>query len=81
MVLTTTSYAPAMQNYAKNTQGPRDKYRCGPDTLRAWVRRTETDSGRRYGITTAERGRIKALPRYFTTLINTVFSISGPFLG
>jgi transposase-like protein len=33
----------------------------GPDTLRAWVRRAETDSGRRDGLTTAERDRIKAL--------------------
>ncbi|MDA9822544.1 transposase, partial [Paracoccaceae bacterium] len=31
------------------------KIGCGPDTLRAWVRRAETDSGRRDGVTTAER--------------------------
>ena len=37
------------------------KIGCGPDTLRAWVRRAETDSGRRDGVTTAERDRIKAL--------------------
>ena len=36
---------------------------CGPDTLGAWVRRAETDSGRRDGVTTAERDRIKALER------------------
>jgi len=39
------------------------KIGCGPDTLRAWVRRAETDSGRRDGVTTAERDRIKALER------------------
>ena len=39
------------------------KIGCGPDTLRAWVRRSETDSGRRDGITTSERERIKALER------------------
>ena len=37
------------------------KIGCGPDTLRAWVQRAETDSGRRDGVTTAERDRIKAL--------------------
>tara|TARA_R110002094_G_scaffold204674_1_gene175627 strand:- start:35 stop:271 length:237 start_codon:yes stop_codon:yes gene_type:complete len=36
---------------------------CGPDTLRAWVQRANTDSGRRDGVTTAERDRIKALER------------------
>ena len=39
------------------------KIGCGPDTLRAWVWRAETDSGRRDGVTTAERDRIKALER------------------
>jgi transposase len=39
------------------------KIGCRPDTLGAWVRRAETDSGRREGVTTAERDRIKALER------------------
>ena len=39
------------------------KIGCRPDTLRAWIRRAETDSGRRDGVTTAERDRIKALER------------------
>ena len=39
------------------------KIGCGPDTLRAWVRHAETDSGRRDGVTTAEQDRIKALER------------------
>lgn len=39
------------------------KIGCGPDTLRAWVRRAETDSGRRDGMTTSERDRIRALER------------------
>jgi transposase len=39
------------------------KIGCGPDTLRAWVRRAETDSDRRDAVTTAERDRIKALER------------------
>ena len=37
------------------------KIGSGTDTLRAWVRRAETDSGRRDSVTTAERDRIKAL--------------------
>jgi transposase len=37
------------------------KIGCGPDTLRAWVRRAETDSGRCDGVTTAEHDRTKAL--------------------
>ena len=39
------------------------KIGCGPGTLRAWVRRAKTDSGRRDGVTTAERDRIKAFER------------------
>ena len=39
------------------------KIGCGRDTLRAWVRRAETDSGQRDGITPAERDRIEALER------------------
>ena len=39
------------------------KIGCGPDTVRAWVRRAETDGGRLDGVTTAERDRIKALER------------------
>ena len=39
------------------------KIGCEPDTLRAWVRRAEADTGRRDGVTTAERDRIKALER------------------
>jgi transposase len=39
------------------------KIGCGPDALRAWVRRAETDSGGRDGVATAKRDRIKALER------------------
>lgn len=34
------------------------KIGCGPDTLRAWVRRAETDSGRRDGVTTATGSKL-----------------------
>ena len=39
------------------------KIGCTPETLRRWVRRTETDEGRREGLTTSDRERVKALER------------------
>ena len=33
------------------------------ETLRKWVRQSETDSGQRSGLTTSERARLKALER------------------
>ena len=39
------------------------KIGCTAETLRKWVRRAEIDSGRRGGITSDERARIKELER------------------
>jgi len=39
------------------------KIGCTPETLRKWVRRTEIDTGRRRGLTSDERARIKELER------------------
>lgn len=39
------------------------KMGCSAETLRKWVRRAETDAGRREGVTTENRERIKALER------------------
>ena len=39
------------------------KIGCSPETLRSWVRRAETDQGRREGLTTSDRERLKALER------------------
>ena len=39
------------------------KFGCNPETLRAWVRQAERDTGQREGMTTDERERIKALER------------------
>ena len=39
------------------------KIGCTPETLRSWVRRAEVDEGRRPGVTTDERARLKELER------------------
>jgi len=39
------------------------KIGCTPETLRKWVRRVEIDTGRRGGLTSDERDRIKQLER------------------
>ena len=39
------------------------KIGCTPETLRKWVRRVETDQGRRAGLTSTERERVKQLER------------------
>ena len=40
-----------------------EKIGCTAETLRKWVRRAERDSGRRSGLTTDERERLKKLER------------------
>ena len=39
------------------------KIGCTSETLRSWVRRAEVDEGRRPGLTTDERARLKELER------------------
>ncbi len=39
------------------------KIGCTPETLRTWVRRLEVDEGRRPGLTTDERAKLKELER------------------
>jgi transposase len=39
------------------------KIGCTPKTLRTWVRQAEIDTGRRGGLTTDERARMKELER------------------
>ncbi len=40
-----------------------EKIGCSAETLRKWVRQTEVDSGRRGGVTSEEKVRIKELER------------------
>jgi transposase len=40
-----------------------EKIGCNPETLRAWVRRHERDTGRRPGLTTTDLERVKQLER------------------
>ena len=44
------------------------KIGCNPETLRAWIRRHERDTGQRPGLTTSEEQRVKALEREVTEL-------------
>jgi len=39
------------------------KIGCSPETLRGWVRQTQRDEGKRPGLTTEERQRLKQLER------------------
>lgn len=39
------------------------KIGCNPETLRGWVRQAERDDGKRPGLTSAERDRLKQLER------------------
>jgi len=40
-----------------------EKIGCAAETLRKWVRQTERDAGKRPGLTTDERERLKQLER------------------
>ncbi len=40
-----------------------EKLGCTPETLRTWVRQAEKDQGKRAGLTTDEREKLKALER------------------
>jgi transposase len=40
-----------------------EKIGCSAETLRNWLRQAERDQGRRPGLTTDERGRLKQLER------------------
>ena len=53
------------------------------ETLRLWVRRAETDAGKRPGVTTEERARIKELERENRELrrANDILKAASAFFG
>jgi transposase len=57
------------------------KIGCIPQTLREWVRQAEKDSGKRDGVTTEERDRIKSLEREVRELrqANEILRKGEPF--
>ena len=59
------------------------KIGCTPETLRKWVRRTEVDTGRRGGMTSDERARIKELEREIRELrrANEILRKSAAFFA
>ena len=54
-----------------------------PETLRVWVRQAETDSGRRGGLTSAEREQLKVLARENRELrrVNEILKSAATFFG
>ena len=58
------------------------KIGCVPQTLNEWVRKSEIDSGLRDGVTSEERGRIKALEREVKELrrANEILKLASAFL-
>lgn len=59
------------------------KIGCVPQTLNEWVRKYETDSGLRDGVTSAERDRIKALEREVKELrkANEILKLASAFFA
>jgi len=60
-----------------------EKLSINQETLRLWVRRAETDEGRRPGLTTDERARMKALERENKELrrANEILKSAATFFG
>ena len=59
------------------------KFGVSSETLRKWVRRTETDDGLRPGLTTQERERLKGLEREVRELrrANEILKSAAAFFG
>jgi len=59
------------------------KIGCVPQTLNEWVRKQEIDTGLRYGVTSEERDRIKALERENKELrrANEILKLASAFFA
>jgi transposase-like protein len=59
------------------------KFGMTPETLRQWVRRAETDSGMRPGLTSGERERMRELERENRELrrANEILKSAAAFFG
>ena len=59
------------------------KFGVSSETLRKWVRRAEVDGGRRSGLTTEERERLKVLERENRELrrANEILKSAATFFG
>ena len=67
----------------KAVQSIAAKLQVNHESLRQWVRRAETDTGRRPGLTTDERARIKDLEREVRELrrANEILKSAATFFG
>lgn len=63
--------APAHHSQWAAIKSIAEKIGCNPETLRAWIRRHERDTGQRPGLTTGELDRIKQLEREVKELRRT----------
>jgi transposase-like protein len=59
------------------------KIGCSPETLRKWVRRAECDQGRRAGLTSEDRSRMKELERENRELrrVNEILRLASAFFA
>jgi transposase len=59
------------------------KIGCTPETLRKWLKRTEVDSGKRAGLTSSDRARIKELERENNELrqTNEILRLASAFFA
>jgi transposase len=59
------------------------KFGCSPETLRSWVRRVEVDQGRRGGVTSSDRERLKELERENRELrrANDILRTASPYFA
>ena len=59
------------------------KIGCVPQTLNEWVKRHEVDTGKREGVTTAEKDRVKELEREVKELrrANEILKLASAFFA